>query len=76
MRVQSSLCTQNMSSSVWLFLSLCTKKNIQIRNVIRGVNSGSQIVPETCLAMYEVLKGDYVKVLQTEGDWLTIEKDF
>ncbi|CAH1997306.1 unnamed protein product [Acanthoscelides obtectus] len=36
----------------------------------------SGIIPETCEAIYQALKGDFLKVPRTEKEWLDIAKDF
>ncbi|XP_071953022.1 uncharacterized protein [Antedon mediterranea] len=36
----------------------------------------SKLIPETCKAIYDVLKEDYLKVPETEDDWLKVAEGF
>ncbi|XP_030758575.1 putative nuclease HARBI1 isoform X2 [Sitophilus oryzae] len=39
-------------------------------------NTLSQIIPEVCKAIYDVLKDDYLKMPNTEAEWTKIADDF
>ncbi|XP_065117492.1 uncharacterized protein [Paramisgurnus dabryanus] len=41
-----------------------------------GTSTISQIVFETCTALYQVMKDDFLKTPSTEGEWRTIAMDF
>ena len=41
-----------------------------------GVKTISNIIHETCSAIYEVLKDDHLKVPSTEDEWKTIADDY
>lgn len=36
----------------------------------------STIIPEVCSAIYEVLKNDYLKMPETENDWMEVAREF
>ncbi|XP_023664998.2 uncharacterized protein [Paramormyrops kingsleyae] len=41
-----------------------------------GTSTLSQIVMETCAAVYQVMKNDFLKTPSTEAEWRTIAQDF
>ena len=41
-----------------------------------GISTISQIIPDTCEAIYQVLKDDYLTVPSTSEEWLDIAKGF
>ncbi|XP_056301555.1 uncharacterized protein si:dkey-121j17.6 [Danio aesculapii] len=41
-----------------------------------GASTTSQIVMETCVALYQVMKTDYLKTPSTEAEWRAVAHDF